>query len=1049
MALSDDYEQQLFDQALQAALDVDEIRTGIELTNITEHDLRSRLIAAQDAIWQQVRVERRQFRDLTNQVATLEGRLAERRIRKDSDDIALKEFGAHQERLQDLIQAFRADPTNWEQSSNLQYVRQTLLQLLSMLNGSLSRDELSITYGDSMLRHEVTNRLNDAVDAVDVALTAVNEQEAPSEPPTDRTNMVEKRRSRVRISADRIQSALEMLTVLRREFGARPTRLAAAGAADTELQQLRDQLRATSDALKQALIERGMLPVLRSIINEQQNDDLRRQVKIPELSARVPTPRLAGLASADPSQMVITPSAQRLSNILNQLPAATIGIAGPRGSGKTTLIEHFCADSDGPGLRLMVTAPVEYIPREFVLHLFAELCRKALVAAECSSDEILDPSAAGGRPWRFAPQLASLLNLLLGLAGFALVLISLATGGLQSEATRVAAGAVLILASAVLASGLLTGGSRKSSAKPYIERVPHLEWLLAPLDRLPRGVLPRVGVVGLLTIGAGIIVLPRHGVTPDVELVQAFALFGAGILSLLSASDVANRLVQWLIERRASSRVWPIRDHYKMAAWHLAIDALQSLGLMLIVTGIGWLVLWRLNIRPDVIFITGLGLLILSWVMAPLLRRWRTKVSSQLVDGEPLVIPIDPAPGDIANLAPQAAQLFRQIKFQQTWTYGWAGTLKVPGAVKLPVGLDAQLSGGSALARLQMTYPEVVSAFRSFVEKLEPYGGAVIGIDELDKMESDQTAWKFLNDVKAIFGLRRCYYLVSISEDALASFERRGIPFRDVFDSSFDDVIKADYFDLAAAKDLLSKGVTLLPEPFADLCYCLSGGLARDLIRTVHSMFEAREGKDVPLAELCRRLVLREQEAKTAAVVEAIKGIELEPDVSSLLYWLQGIVPTSGNDEPTQSDSARPLWTMVGTELLDYLSGQRRRLDEDWGAYTGGGQDSAYSQADSSVVTARQSLHRFSNELIGFFYYCATVTQFFEFADTSVLEQARSPASGYGTLEHLARSRQAFTLNAPLAWQQITRFRAAWNLTPLISPESLLAVGRYPNTRDA
>ena len=63
-----------------------------------------------------------------------------------------------------------------------------------------------------------------------------------------------------------------------------------------------------------------------------------------------------------------------------------------------------------------------------------------------------------------------------------------------------------------------------------------------------------------------------------------------------------------------------------------------------------------------------------------------------------------------------------------------------------------------------MTYPELVGTFRAFVEeRAAPYGPVVIGIDELDKMESDQTARKFLNDIKAIFGLHNCFYLVSVS----------------------------------------------------------------------------------------------------------------------------------------------------------------------------------------------------------------------------------------------------------------------------------------------
>jgi hypothetical protein len=47
-------------------------------------------------------------------------------------------------------------------------------------------------------------------------------------------------------------------------------------------------------------------------------------------------------------------------------------------------------------------------------------------------------------------------------------------------------------------------------------------------------------------------------------------------------------------------------------------------------------------------------------------------------------------------------------------------------------------------------------------------GRVVIGIDEVDKIRDSDRAEAFLNDVKAIFGVPGCLYLVSLSEDAMA-----------------------------------------------------------------------------------------------------------------------------------------------------------------------------------------------------------------------------------------------------------------------------------------
>jgi hypothetical protein len=173
-----------------------------------------------------------------------------------------------------------------------------------------------------------------------------------------------------------------------------------------------------------------------------------------------------------------------------------------------------------------------------------------------------------------------------------------------------------------------------------------------------------------------------------------------------------------------------------------------------------------------------------------------------------------------------AQKTLGEVLYQRTYSGGWSGGLK------MPVGIEVGTTRGISTAAVPQSLPELVYRFQSFVRTVTGEGGSVIvAIDELDKMPSDEAAQKFLNGIKIAFNIPGCYFLVSVSESALSSFERRGLPVRDVFDSSFDDVIRLRYLRPEGSRALLQPRVLALPEPFHCLCHCLSGGLPRDLVR--------------------------------------------------------------------------------------------------------------------------------------------------------------------------------------------------------------------------
>ncbi|MGW4064955.1 hypothetical protein ACWEGE_42170 [Amycolatopsis sp. NPDC004747] len=181
---------------------------------------------------------------------------------------------------------------------------------------------------------------------------------------------------------------------------------------------------------------------------------------------------------------------------------------------------------------------------------------------------------------------------------------------------------------------------------------------------------------------------------------------------------------------------------------------------------------------------------------------------------------------------------------------------------------------------IPLNHPQLVDRFRAFLgvaaEVVRNLNGKVlVGIDELDRISDGEGAQQFLNELKAVFNVPNCYFLVSVSEDALADFELSAMGMRTVFDSAFDTIVRVDYLTFDQAKLLLNRRVADLPEQFAALAYVVSGGLARELIRLSEAISDHRPSEKLELAAVSARLV-RRQLGRTARA--AMDRLSRSPD---------------------------------------------------------------------------------------------------------------------------------------------------------------------------
>jgi hypothetical protein len=337
-------------------------------------------------------------------------------------------------------------------------------------------------------------------------------------------------------------------------------------------------------------------------------------------------------------------------------------------------------------------------------------------------------------------------------------------------------------------------------------------------------------------------------------------------------------------------------------------------------------------------------------------------------------------------LGQTASTHLRQIRLLQTSTTGWSGKLAVP------FGADVSTAKSVQLAERPLTYPEVVESFRGLISHcVEILGEMVIAIDEVDKIASAQKAQAFINDIKGIFGVPGCLYLVSVSEDALVTFDRTGLGIRDAFDSAFDEIVVVEYLSLADSLELLRSRVIGISEPFGFLCHCLSGGLPRELIRAVRRITEHRSAeKPVSLATVCQELIrdeitVRENEFRILA-----NRIDMQSGTAIL--------------EPFVHLALDP----CAKDLLELTSSLIRRRTPD---------------------AMPVSLGRLRIEAAMLAYHCATIQEVFtDELDEETMRRARDDPSFPGSFDQLGRARNAIAQDPQLAGALIDEFRHAWRL---------------------
>jgi energy-coupling factor transporter ATP-binding protein EcfA2 len=342
-----------------------------------------------------------------------------------------------------------------------------------------------------------------------------------------------------------------------------------------------------------------------------------------------------------------------------------------------------------------------------------------------------------------------------------------------------------------------------------------------------------------------------------------------------------------------------------------------------------------------------------------------------------------------ASTALRALQLLGETRYQLSFSSSTSASVSLD--VK-PLSTELSTSTETSRTRLPLSLPEVVAQFREFVEIISgPDARTLICIDELDKMASAKDTEHFLNDVKAIFGIPNCVFVLSVSEDALASFERRGLPARDAVDSAVDDVVRLEPLDWPGARRLLAERVSRVPTPFWALCFAQTGGLARDLLRFARALFDTAAGKELELGDAAVKLVDTDVDNRCHGTLAALANADDEVGLDDAATWLHELPPVG--DAPV-------LQAWVGRAPLAMLR-----------AANGAGR--------SAQLVA---------QFMTYAYLAATIREVFAtgrpYADFEQAEAIASPRS----FNRFADIRRLLAVSPAAAWRAIDAYRGSWQL---------------------
>ncbi|GII52792.1 hypothetical protein Pth03_11810 [Planotetraspora thailandica] len=372
-------------------------------------------------------------------------------------------------------------------------------------------------------------------------------------------------------------------------------------------------------------------------------------------------------------------------------------------------------------------------------------------------------------------------------------------------------------------------------------------------------------------------------------------------------------------------------------------------------------------------------------------------------------------------LVNRARQNLFRLQIDRTTTLGSSAGLSGP------MGASIGLSKSASLKYLPWTFPELVGNLRRFMEAVseeQRQGGKrlVVAIDEIDRIGSTENAERFISEVKAIFGVDNCYFLVSVAEDVGAAFGQRSILGRSMFENAFDEVVSVEALSLEESRELLLRRVPGFTTAFVFLVYSLSGGLPRELIRVTRRLVEINQDLRSPgysphIEELANALFKEELTEVLIGARNQLSKLTPSPRWAPAFDLMRTTINSIRAEREGSLDSSiAHISTLAHLNMVPH---------EVMAPYDGS------TEADGGGTReVDQRIHDGISRVSSFAFFGLTFAASFSRGCFDVDKAEREwRNNAFGSHEELASARRELSISPSAGRLVVERFRSAWNIT--------------------